>query len=77
MSECRYEVVEVTDEKIVLNDLSNQVFSRSITNDAECLVAELFEKYGDLRIFYYDTMGMLTELDHENGKFTKFLFASG
>lgn len=44
----------------------------SVTNDAENVVAYLFEKYGDKRISYVDTEGDEDELVHRNGIFMGF-----
>lgn len=53
-------------------DESNDTGSVSITNDAENVVREVVERYGNKRIFYTDTMGNIDELVHENGEFTGF-----
>ncbi|MCC7475831.1 MAG: hypothetical protein IT425_10575 [Pirellulales bacterium] len=69
-----------TTDAIVLRDLDGP---RSITNDAEAVVAELYGR-GLLgsprligshhrRVLYYDTQGNLDELKHDGrGRFTGF-----
>ncbi len=54
---------------ITIEDLDGPV---SVTNDAENVVRDLLMQYGNIRIFYYDTMGNRDELCHSNGKFTHF-----
>ncbi len=44
----------------------------SVTNDAECVVAELAAKYPGARIIYLDSDSTLGELKHVDGKFTGF-----
>ncbi len=44
----------------------------SVTNDAENVVEYLYNRFGNRRFFYRDTMGRWDELVHEHGKFTGF-----
>jgi hypothetical protein len=64
-----YRVDSVADGIIHITDLNG---SRSVTNDAEAVVAELFRQYGNQRIFYVDSCGDTDELWHENGAFRGF-----
>jgi hypothetical protein len=45
---------------------------KSVTNDAEAVVREIFANYGNQRIIYVDTMGCTDELLHSKGVFTGF-----
>jgi len=45
---------------------------RSVTNDAENVVEYLYNLYGNRRIFYIDSEGILDELRHNNGNFVGF-----
>jgi len=76
MRKAQYEIISRDEKTIYLNDLSNGEFYRSITNAAEEVCEEVYSKYGNLRIFYYDTVNKdtTTELVHENGVFKKFSF---
>lgn len=71
-----YQVLEKDESRILLQDLSSmENHVMSITNAAEHVVNEILQKYGRLRIQYYDTEGELTELAYDNnGKFTHFIF---
>ena len=46
--------------------------ARSVTNDADRVVAKLHAEYPDYRIVYRDSMGRWDELRHEHGRFTAF-----
>jgi hypothetical protein len=50
--------------------------SKSITNDAEWVLARLDQEYGGLkkrRVFYMDTLGQIDEIAHNgDGRFTGF-----
>lgn len=43
--------------------------AKSVTNDAERVVADVNNRCPGYRIFYKDTMGLWDELLHEHGKF--------
>lgn len=71
-----YEYVSITDDIITIRDLDGLV---SVTNDAENVVKEVIRCRGERndkgkpwRIQYYDTMGNLDELMHEEGSFRGF-----
>lgn len=69
-----YRVVSVTPDIITIRDLDD---GRSVTNDAERIVAKLIAEWGNKRILYYDTMGNLDELLHEAGVFKGYAPARG
>lgn len=70
-----YDIESTTRERVVIRDLDGP---RSVTNDAEAVVAELWDRgmlwgdAGDKRIFYYDTNGDLSELCCIGPTFTGF-----
>lgn len=45
---------------------------RSVTNDAERVVAELVARFGNRRFFYRDTIGRWDELKHDGRAFVGF-----
>ena len=71
-----FTVVEITDKYILIQDnCSNANPSMTITNDAEDVVEDLFEKnlIGPFSlIFYIDTDGRVDELLHEYRRFIGF-----
>lgn len=56
---------------IYIRDMDMEGFM-SVTNDADSVVEWAVEEYGNKRILYYDSMGQLDELVHDNGKFIGF-----
>lgn len=66
-----FHIEEITPDKIFIVDLNNDAYM-SVTNDAENVVAYLYERYGNRRFIYLDTMGNWDELEHTNGRFTGF-----
>lgn len=65
-----YDVVKVAEDMVWIVDLDRG--NRSVTNDAERVVAELAKQYGERRIIYRDSMGRWDELVHEAGRFTGY-----
>jgi hypothetical protein len=75
MDHARFDIAEVTREKMVLHDLGPWREYKAITNDAEGVVAYLSRNLGlgKRRLFYYGSEGCgLTEIIHEDGKFLAF-----
>lgn len=68
MRAASYRVIQ-SSPTIMIEDLDGPL---SVTNDAEAVVEKLLERYGDKRIFYYDTQGELSELTHDGERFTGF-----
>jgi hypothetical protein len=68
-----YEAMTINDQFIYLEDTGHNQF-KTVTTDAEYVLAELHEKYGvgGLRIFYKDSLGEIDEILHKNGVFTGF-----
>lgn len=64
-----YVIVAVSSEKVFIVD---EDIGRSVTNDAEKVVMELYAEFGNKRIIYRDTMGRWDELQHDHGYFTGF-----
>lgn len=64
-----YEVTKVTTDTVFLVDLN---VGKSVTNDAENVVAEILTEYGNKRIIYRDSDGHWDELVHNGSKFTNF-----
>jgi hypothetical protein len=60
-------------ECIAVVDLNSEG-ARSVTNDAEAVVAELARRFGlhERRVFYRDSMGVWDELKHDGARFTAF-----
>ena len=65
-----FSITEIKDDRVVI--LDNNLGGRSVTNDAENVVEYLYSVYGNRRIFYIDTEGILDELRHKNGNFVGF-----
>lgn len=66
-----YEIRQVDGDFVWIVDLDLEG-ARSVTNDAELVVAELAKVYGDRRIIYRDSMGNWDELQHDGERFTGF-----
>jgi hypothetical protein len=68
-----YTITKVTDVCVILKDDFNpENPTKSVTNDAERVTAEVNRLHPAKRIFYYDTEGALDELVHDKGKFIRF-----
>ena len=65
-----FSITEIKDDRVVI--LDNNLGRRSVTNDAENVVEYLYSVYGNRRIFYIDSEGILDELRHSNGNFVGF-----
>ncbi len=74
----KFTVVEITNKYILLEDQSSVYTpSMTITNDAEAVVDDLYEKRlisPSTRIFYIDTDGRVDELLHKYRAFDGFQF---
>lgn len=74
MSRARYNIVQSGGRSVVIRDVGGPR-TISVTNDAEAVVAELWERgvlKEGLRLYYYDSDGRLDELCHSGGVFTGF-----
>lgn len=67
-----FQIDRVTPDAVYLIDLCLAAESMSVTNDAEAVVENLYEEFGDKRFIYLDTMGNWDELVHVRGVFTGF-----
>lgn len=69
-----YEIVANDDALMVIRDISHLTGGRTITNDAEGVVADLHRHHalGERRLLYYDSDGDLDELKHKGGTFLGF-----
>lgn len=65
-----FSITEIKDDRVVI--LDNNLGGRSVTNDAENVVEYLYNVYGNRRIFYIDSEGVLDELRHNKGEFVGF-----
>lgn len=65
-------VDHITEDAVYVVDLCLAAESMSITNDAEAVVENLYEEFGDKKFIYLDTMGNWDELVHVRGVFTGF-----
>lgn len=81
MNDARAEflVVRVTPEMVWITDESNKRGGKSVTNDADGVVAWLLahSQYAGRRIVYRDTDGNWDELKHDGTKFVGFAPARG
>lgn len=66
-----YTVVAVNHQTVFLVD-NDESGCRSVTNDAENVVKEVFSKYGDKKIMYCDSGGCWDQLTHNHGNFIGF-----
>ena len=72
MKNYSYKIEILDDEHIIIRDTAKEN-EKTLTNAAEDVVAEIYEKYGNISIYYLDTMNMLCEMVHENGVFREFI----
>jgi hypothetical protein len=70
-----FDVVKETPDFILIKDTGHMT-GKSVTSDAEYVVARLVEEHGigGRRVFYVDSLGETDELTHEGGQFTGFKF---
>ena len=66
-----FHIEEITPEAVFIIDLDSGF--TSVTNDAENVVSYLYNRFGNRRFIYRDTMGRWDELAHDHGNFTGFL----
>ena len=69
----KYTIHAVEESYIYIQDIGT--CDRSVTNDAEWVLARLAEEYGlnNRRVFYMDSMGQIDEITHNGGgHFTGF-----
>ncbi len=62
-----FSITEIKDDRVII--LDNNMGGKSVTNDAENVVEYLYNIYGNRRIFYIDSEGILDELRHTKGEF--------
>lgn len=76
MRRAHYAVVSnEAQEPLVIRDVGPWDQHPTITNDAEAVVADLFQAGlipGGRRVFYFDSENNLDELRHEEGRFLGF-----
>ena len=65
-----FSITEIKDDRVII--LDNNMGGESVTNDAENVVEYLYNIYGNRRIFYIDSEGILDELRHTKGEFVGF-----
>lgn len=69
---CRYLIEHEDSSQIVIRDLGPWNKHMTVTNDVETVVEELAPTIGKKRLFYYDSLGGLDEILHQDGKFVRF-----
>lgn len=69
-----WNLLSISPERIVLEDVGPWDRYMTITNAAESVVEEVNQRYGigKRRLFYYDSSDELTELLVKDGKFAGF-----
>lgn len=67
-----YELVGISGQGIIFIEDIGHTHTLSVTNDAEAVVYELVNKYGDKRIIYKDSNGDWDELLHDGDQFTGY-----
>lgn len=65
----RYLVAKVEPAMVWIRDVGHNEARPSVTNDADNVVRELYERFGNRRFIYQDSMGRWDELRHNNGHF--------
>ena len=70
--ECDFRVVKVSDVDRIVWIVDYDGGERSVTNDAEAVVAALESRYPGYRVIYRDSMGAWDELCHQGDRFTGF-----
>lgn len=69
-----YKVIGVTETSVAIRDEFDPASpTKSVTNDAERVVAEVNKLHPGKRIFAVDTECDVAELVHDNGKFLRFV----
>lgn len=67
----QYDIVKETTDTVFIEDVGH-THTMSVTNDAEAVVYNLFNQFGNKRIIYKDSDGRWDELLHNEGQFTGF-----
>lgn len=67
-----FSIKEVTPTMVFIMDMCNELNTKSITNDAEAVVADVHHRYPGRRIIYRDSDSNWDELVHDNGVFVNF-----
>jgi hypothetical protein len=70
--EARFVVKRVTERFVYIADISES--EKNITTDVENVLAHLYKYHalGSRRLFYRDTLGVISEIVHDNGVFLNF-----
>ena len=63
-----FQIVDVKNGIVFIRDMNKGRLT--VTNDAENVVRFVHKTYKDKRMVYLDTMGVWSELRHDNGTFT-------
>jgi len=77
MRSANYNIIEISEDKVVLEDAGPYDQYMTITNAAEKVVNELFDTNilnDKRRLIYHDSEGDLTEIKIKNRKFDGFQF---
>lgn len=68
----RFDMLHSDDKSVTIRDEGPWSFHRTITNDAEWVVASMLSIVGKRRLFYVDSDGKLDELLIKRGRFAGF-----
>lgn len=75
MRRALYEIVDTSNDRLVIRDIGHDCGRPTVTNDAEAVVAELhcLNVLAGRKLLYYDSSGDLDELVHDGaGNFVGF-----
>lgn len=67
-----YAIVKQDDEMVLIQDLGPWNVHKTITNDAENVVAEMSEILRGRKLYYIDSEGETSQLVHHEGRFVSF-----
>ena len=73
----KYDIESVTPDAVRIRDEGPWDLHKTITNDAEWVVRQLYEAgylRGQQKLYYWDSEGRMDEIEHYNGQFIGFKF---
>ena len=72
INHAQYEIVDVKPTLVLIKDIGPWSVYKTVTNDAEWVVKQVYNEFGDRRIDYIDSDGNRDQLVHTRGTFTGF-----
>jgi hypothetical protein len=72
MRNALYDIINTSDDHMIIRDIGANSGYMSVTNAAEAVVAELLPTLNGRRLYYYDSDGSLDELLIKDNKFNGF-----